>query len=259
MILLPPVDNQPSRPETLSFTYHPVAAGDRQRIRLEAPPWQSQVEPSLMLVFTNGTPGSATVSVDGQVLLDQRLETPVAAVRLGALSAGEHELSIRANGPVAAFLNFLRSETDAARLQRFCTMASSNTLSFPYVKRDAGTEVLVLRIFSPVTARPEPFDVRLRLRTAATRGIGPFPELTLMEREATISPLPAGNTWLVAAAPAQLDDGAPVFFPVGPDLPPGRYDLEVRVAAESPRWLSLSRTTPGLAETLKLTSQHRTH
>jgi hypothetical protein len=60
----------------------------------------------------------------------------------------------------------------------------------------------------------------------------------------------------VAAIPAQLDGGVPVFFPIGPDLPPGRYELEGRIAATSPRWLSLSRTTPGVTEKLKLTSQH---
>ena len=98
--------------------------------------------------------------------------------------------------------------------------------------------------------------VRLKLKTAATRTAGPFPELTFTEREALITPGPSRRTWVVAATPAALDEGQPVFLPIGPDFPPGRYDVEV-IAPPSPRWLSLSRTTPGLAEKLSLSSpQH---
>src|SRR5262249_35750400 len=139
----------------------------------------------------------------------------------------------------------------------YCTISSSNALSFHYAKVQTNDEVLVLRIFSPAAASPQPFEVRLKLRSANSRGLGPFPSITFLEREAMVTPCPAGHTWLVADATAQLDDGQPVFFPIGPDLPPGQYEVQVKIAAASPRWLSLSRTTPGLAEQLKLTSEQK--
>jgi hypothetical protein len=257
MILLPPTDNQPPRPDSLPFSYFPVAVGSTQQVRFQAQPWQQQVEPTLMLVCTNGPPGSATVNVDGRTLLDNRLETPVTEVRLGYLTAGPHELSIRASRPVLAYLNDVEPTTNAAYLKRFCTMTSSNLLSFPYLKRQTDAEILMLKVFSPSAPNPHPFNVHLKLKTATPRGVGPFSQLTFLEREAQVTPCPVSRTWLVASSPAQLDDGQPLFFPVGQDLPPGPYVLEVRIAAASPRWLSLSRTTPGLAEKLNLTSQHR--
>jgi hypothetical protein len=256
MILLPAAEGQPPRPDSQPFSYFPVTVGAKQRVRFQAQSWQAQVEPTLMLVFTNGSPGSATVSVDGQTLLDNRLEAAVTQVRLGTLTAGEHELNISATRPVSAYLNYLEPATNAAYLQRFCTLASSNALSYPYLKRQTNAEVLVLRIFSPRATNPPPFEVRLRLKTAARNGAGPFTGLTFPEREALVTPRAIGCTWLVAASSVQLDDGEFVFFPVGPDLPPGRYDLEVQFAGASRHWLSLSRTTPGLAEKLQLTSQH---
>ena len=130
-------------------------------------------------------------------------------------------------------------------------------MSFPYVKRQGAPELLVLRVFSPPTTNPQPFQVCLKAQTSAPRGIGPFPELTFLERQAQVTPGPAGRTCLVATTEAGLDDGQPLFFPLGSDLPPGEYRIEVQVASSSPRWVSLSRTTPGLAEKLSLTLEHR--
>jgi hypothetical protein len=257
MILLPPAEGQPLRPDSLPFSYFPVVVGREQRVRFQGEDWERQVAPSLMLISTNESPGSATVTMDGQTLFDNSLEAPVTQVRLGNLTVGEHELSIRASSPISAYLNHLESATNATYLQRFCVMASSNALHFPYVKRLETAEVLVLRVFSPEGTNPQPFQVHLKLKPAAPRGIGPFSELTLLEREAWVTPDPAGRTRLVAAPPAQLDDGQSLFFRVGSDLPPGQHELEVAIVAASPRWLSLSRTTPGLTEDLRLTSKRR--
>jgi len=262
MILLPPTDSQPPRLDTLPFCYFPVGVGNEQSVRFQSAPWEAHVEPTLMLVSTNGSPGRATVTVDGQTLLDNRIESPVTAVRLGSLKSGEHKLTITATSPVFAYLNHLESATNAAYLQRFCVLTSNNTISFPYMKRQWDTEMLVLKVFSPVGAL-QPFKVQLELKSATPRGIGPFSELTFLEREAQVTPTSISRTWLVASIgspqESQLNDGEPIFFPIGTDLPPGRYNLKVKISGgpqQSARWLSLTRTTPGLAEKLKLTTQN---
>jgi hypothetical protein len=254
MILMPATTALPSRPESLSFTYSPIGVGGEQRLRFEPLPWEQSVAPSLILVSTNSSPGSATVSVDGHVISSRRLDTPVIALRLGSLPAGDHLIKVAADNAVSAYANFLRPITNAAYLQRFCVETSSREMHFRYVKHQTGMEALVLRIFSPIAAGARPFKVNLRLRPSTSAGSGPFAEVTFLEREAWVTPGSLGTTWLVGATPAQLDGGQAVFFPVGADVPPGEHELEVRISASSTRWLSLSRTTPGIAEKLEITS-----
>jgi hypothetical protein len=208
-----------------------------------------------MLVSDAGSPGLAKVTVNGQVCADSFFDAPVNQIRLGDMPVGEHALCIQASQPVSAYLNYLESTTNAAYLQRFCVMAGSNVLHFPYSKRETETEVLVLRVFSPVELEPQPFTVHLKLKPAASRGIGPYSELTLLEREVRVTPNAVSRARLVAVTPAQLDVGQPLFIPIGPDVPPGQHELEVTIAATTPRWLSLSRTTPGVTEKLEFASQ----
>ena len=248
--------DQPARAESLPFTYFPLTVGSQQTVRIQGLPWEQRVSPMLILALTEGTPAPVVVTIDGAPVFTNRLEAPVSALRLGELKTGEHELNIQALTPAAAFMNFQDTTASATHVQRFCLLASSNALSFPYVKREAGAEILVLRIFSRSDSSWQPFHVRFALKALPARGVGPFPDLTLPAREAEVTPGPPGRSCLVGTAPAQLDDGVPLFFPMGPDLPPGTYEIEVRVEAPTPRWLSLSRTTPGLTEKLSVTLQH---
>lgn len=257
MILLPPAGDQTQRPDSIAFSYFPVDVGRVQRVRLQGEAWERVVTPSLILVSTNGSPGAATVTIDGRSVLDSSLETPVTQIRLGSLTVGQHQVKVTANRSISAYLNYLKFATNAALIQRFCIMASSNVLHFPYFKRQAGEEMLVLTVFSPWETNPAPFQVHLKLIPGTPRGIGPFSSLTLLERQAQVTPSPTGDSHLVAALPAQLDDGQPLFLQVGPDVPPGQHELEVSIAADSPRWLSLSRTTPGQVEKLEIASKHR--
>jgi hypothetical protein len=195
--------------------------------------------------------------VAGQLLLETPLEAPVKRVRLGNIPVGEHILSITSTHAISAYLNHIESDTPPAYLQRFCIETHSNALRFAYVKRSPTEEILALRLFSPAQAEPEPFDVRVELKPPAARGVGPFPTLTLMKREARVTPTPTRGVRLVGGTPSVLDDGQFVFIPVGPDMPPGNYELEISVAASSPRWLSLSRTTPGRTDQLELVSKRR--
>jgi hypothetical protein len=256
MLLLPPAVGPPLRADSLPFTYYPVLVGPAQRLCLLGQPWEPQVEPTLILACADGVPGPTDVSLDGKSIFSNHLDAPIACLRLGNLKVGEHDLIIHAGSPVSAYLNYLESAGPPAFLQRFCVMTSSNVLSFPYVKRQPGIEGLVLRVFSSQETTCSPsFKVHLKLKTVAPRGVGPFTDLTFLEREAQVTPGPMLQNSLIADGPTSLDAGQPVFFPIGSDLPPGDYKVEVTVAAATPHWLSLSRTTPGLSEKLNLTLQ----
>jgi hypothetical protein len=259
MILLPLPEGQPSRPGSQPFSFFSMNIGAEQPLRFQGEAWEQSVAPSLMLVADGESRGTATITLNGQTLFNSPLLSPVTQIRLGNLTVGEQRISVRADQPLTAYVNYLEPATSAAYLQRFCLRASTNVLRFPYVKRQAGEEMLVLRIFSPVETNPQPFEVRVKLKPSAPRGLGPFSEVTLLEREARVVPGANGRTRLVAAASAHLDDGRPLFVIVGSDFPPGRHELEVAMgsADSGNRWLTLSRTTPGLAEKLRLTSERR--
>jgi hypothetical protein len=257
MVLVPPAEGQVPREGRLPVTYYPVTVGSRQHVRFQAEPWETLVKPNLVLVFTNESPGTAKVSVDGHTRFENRIEAPVTEISLGQLKPGAHELTIFAAGAPAAYVNYIETTNTAAYLQRFCLTASSNSLSFPYLKRDANSELLVARVFSPGTTNPESFEINVKLKSPGPRGTGPFPALTFMERQARVTPGQTGRPRLVAAADPLLDEGQPLFLPMGPDLPPGLYELELKVKASGARWVSLSRTTPGVAEKLSLFLQMR--
>jgi hypothetical protein len=257
MLLVPPAETRAPRPGSLPFSYFPIEVNTLQRIRLKGDAWEQVVVPSLMLVSSNEAPDFVQIKLDGQPLLDTPLEAPVTRVSLGHVSVGEHTLWIAARQPVDAYLNHIESYTHPAYLQRFCITTGPDPLRFPYVKQSPSEETLALRIFSPAEAEPEPFKVGVELKSDKQRGLGPFPNLTLTKREAWITPNPVSRVRLVAGTPSALDDGQTLFIPVGTDMPPGQYEIEVTVSAPSPRWLSLSRTTPGLAEQLEFVSKRR--
>ncbi len=257
MILLPVAEGQPLREGCLPIAYFPVTVGSSQRLFFKGEAWEQHVTPKLVLVCTNGSPWSVTVTLDRQKVFENRIETSVAEISLGEIEVGAHELNVATTRSALAYLNYLQDTNPVAYLQRFCLAAFSNTLSFPYQKRDPDTELLVARIFSLAESNPQPFEVSMTLKSPTPRGVGPFPDLTFMERRAKVTPGTPGQTYLMAANTAQLDDGQPLFFPINPDVPPGRYQLELTVNSASPRWLSLSRTTPGLAETATLLLQFR--
>ncbi len=164
--------------------------GCEYRVRFAGQSWEREVAPSLVLVSDDPGQGSASIRIDGRTLLDARLDAPVTAIRLGNLSIGEHSLHIAANNPIAAYVNFLEAATNAAYIQRFCVEASATPLRFRYEKRQPGEEVLVLRIFSPLEAEPKPTKAYLKLKPSVPSGVGPFADLTFLEREAVITPPP---------------------------------------------------------------------
>lgn len=255
MLLIPPSQARAMRPGSSSFSYFPVEVNTSQTVQLKGDAWEQVVTPNLMLLSSNGTPGRVRITLDDQPLLDSLLETPVTRVSLGAVAVGEHRLHIHSTQPLSACLNHIIADTHAMYLQRFCVETTSNTLHFPYLKQDPNEETLALRLFSPVQPQPEPFRVRIELVSSVQRRFGPFQRLTLLQREARITPGQVSQARLVAGSPAELDEGQPVFLTIGPDMPPGPYTLAVTVTAPSPRWLSLSRTTPGLAERIEFASQ----
>jgi len=257
MVLVPIKTSRAPRAEALPFRYMPVSVGVTQQVHFVAPQDKPDVEPVLILVCTNDSHERVSVGLDGQTVFESYLQGNITEIRLGNLKSGAHQLHINANSTLAAYLNYLAHEGEPAYLRRFCVMVTSNVLHFPYVKQSADAELLVLRIFSPLSTNPEPYQVRVKLNIPSERPLGPFAGVTLLEREALVTPVQTGWVSLVPAQPGQLDDGQPVFLSVGPDLPPGQYEIEVHINATPPRWVTLSRTTPGLAEKLAITLEPR--
>ena len=257
MVLMPIPDGKAQRPENLAFSYVPLETGRDLRVRLQGQPWEREVTPSLMILYTGTLPGSSRITINGVTTLETPLLSPVTRLRLGSLDVTHHRLKVDVDGRASAYLNHVAEGASAAYLQRFCLQGSSNVLTFPYLKRQVGREVLALNVFSPVEPDPQPFRVLLRLKPGEPCRLGPFPELTVLEREARVTPNPDGRAWLVSAAAAELDAGRLVFLPVESDVPPGLHELELQILASTPRWVSLSRTTPGFSPTLKLASTLR--
>ncbi len=257
MVLVPIKENRVPRPEALPTRYLPVSVGVVQQVCFEAAQGKTNVEPTLILVCTHDSRERVSVSLNERMIFDGYLQGNITEIRLGTLNPGVHQLYVRTDAVLGAYMNYLGNEASGAYLRRFCVMVTSNVLHYTYVKQRTDTELLVLRIFSPLCTNRVPYQVRVRFNAPSPRSVGPFADVTILEREATVTPGGTGWVSLIPVQPMQLDDGQAIFLPIGPDFPPGQYEIEVQVNTTAPRWVALSRTTPGLAEKLAITLEPR--
>ncbi|MCS7337183.1 MAG: hypothetical protein NZ739_02960 [Verrucomicrobiae bacterium] len=257
MLLVPAREGAPVRASGLPHRFVQVPVNTTNRVVFCAAFAETHIEPSLIVFCTNEPGPRVSVSLNGQTVFDGLVPGSVAELRLGRLAPGGHELCVAAPESVYAYVNYLDVFPTPAYWRRFCAAATTNTIWFTYKKESADTELLVLRIFSPLQANTKPYQVRVKLHVESPRQPGPFPEVTFLEREAYVTPVQSGRASMVSVPPYQLDEGQAVFVPVGPDVPPGQYELEVHLDAVLPRWVLLSRVTPGVAEKLVVTLEPR--
>ena len=94
--------------------------------------------------------------------------------------------------------------------------------------------------------------VAIAIEGGPERGLGPHAGFTLRERLYDIRRGPQPPDVRVLGVAGAVGPERALFLPLGPDLPPGRYRIRIRLAEGPEALLSLTRTTPGTAERREL-------
>jgi hypothetical protein len=278
MALLPVTGTEVFRPGSEPFLFRPVTVNQSAQIHLGGQPWETNLSPSLIVVNAAphadldrartipqnpilgtgvpATPATIVITIDGQPPWSVPLQGAVSEIKLPPMQAGPHALRIEGLGSLEAFMNYLVAETPVVWLKRLCLAASSEPLSFVYEKRQAGDELLVVRLFSPAND-VQPCRVHAVIRQVNARRTGPWDSVTILDRWFEVSPEGNADATLLGGADVRVDLGQPLFIPVGADLPTGRYQLDLSVLSQGQRWLVMSRTIPGDFEEQSFTVERK--
>jgi hypothetical protein len=153
-------------------------------------------------------------------------------------------LFIEGPASLEAFLSNLEDDPAPVWLKRLCVTAPSAPLEFVYQKRQIGAELLVIRLYARL-GELERACLEASLQLPNERGMGPWERVTLLTRRFGVTAAGGADALMLGSDPGALDLGQPMFVPIGADMPPGTYRLEIDVVCHWPRWLTVSRTTPG--------------
>lgn len=251
-VMLPLAHPPPERMSSLNTLFTPLQLHTRHQIQLAPLPGFAQIRPSIVVHNPSALPSMVSVVVDGCESAWDMAGHSVHEFKLGPLIPGEHEIRVKAPAPITAMINHAATQTSNLWRKRFCVEAESRAYTFAFDKRSPTNEVLVLRIFFP-EGRNQPCLVGARLKPPPTRSLGPFDSLTLFRRTWEVQPAGGEPAFVLGAPNQRVDTGQPVFFPLGSDLPPGQYELEISFTQVDRHLFTLSRTTPGEYESRSIT------
>jgi hypothetical protein len=155
---------------------------------------------------------------------------------------------VTASRPVRVFLNYLHPGKPPAWVKRLgIVVEKGEGLTFDYEKVAAEEELLALTLFRAHGVL-ERSSVRVRLAGAPARGPGPFSTWTFRDRVYDVRPAEGDPVPVLGARDESVDPGQPFYFPLGNDLPPGRYRFTVDLERGPGGYLVLTRSIPGAYE-----------
>jgi hypothetical protein len=248
-LLVPRDPAAPFRTEELPATFQEVVPGRETPLEFLAQPGRDEL--SLSLLYLGEGPGPLTLRlfVDGRLHDEERVPGPRGEVllpRLDLAKGGRHRVCVTTSAPVRVFLNYVNPGKSPGFVKRLAVALDRGGLAFDYDKVSPDDETLCVRLFRPpgVTDRTV---VRLRLELASD-ALGPYTSWTLRDRRYDLAPADGDPVPVLGTPGENVDPGQDFFFPLGNDLPPGKYRVRLDIEEGPGGYVCLSRITPGAYE-----------
>jgi hypothetical protein len=257
-LLVPHEVGTPFRPEALAVTYREVPPNRPVPIRFETEPGRDEIAPSLLLFQEKQTRLLVEVDLDGQpyhraTILDARSEIVLPPFRLS--KDGNHVLRVKTAHPARVFVNQHNPGDAQSFVKRTAVCLEKSSLVFDYEKVSSDEELLSLFVFQPLNSSTRTV-LRVSLEGVPARGVGPHLTWTLRDRQYDVRSQKGESVVVLGTQRETTDPGQVCFFPVGKDVPPGRYRIRIEPESGPGGFVILARTIPGPYEKRLIFLEH---
>lgn len=247
-LLVPRDAAAPFRDEALPVTFREVPTGRDVALTFRAEPGRRETRPTLAFLRGEDGPFTVAVSLAGRPLHAARLDGSRGEVVLPAVPVGEAALRVETSRPARVFVNGVAPGKESALVKRLAVELTGSLLAFDYEKTDRARAVGADEMLSFTLHRPAGTttraEVRVRLEGAEV-GFGPFPTFTFRDRVFEVRAASGEAVPVLHTRDGWVDAGQTFLFPVGADVPPGRYRVRVEPAAGVAGFLLMARSLPG--------------
>ena len=240
---VPREPDQPMREQALSEIFVPVRA--QQNVTFRSVTNQAAVTPQLLFLRDSDQPTSATITVDGYPVIDERISECCGLLRLPPMLPGKHRLDIRL--PAGQYWLNYTDEQDAfddhaILMRRTAYRLPSNqwhTFSIPAHEQDSA---LSMRLF--YRQSDDKLELETRLSPAGQSASRVDLNWTPPHRRYLITPSTGQVAWASGMDKNALHGGQRLLLPLPASAHAWTVSLRVKNAAQA--HLSLSRVLPGV-------------
>lgn len=247
--LLVPRQSAPLRRLALSSIFSRLPAGEETAMVVTPVTPGPAARPDLLYLRPERGPARIALSVDGTSILDESVGARRGVLRLPPVATGPRIFRAEAPEGATIWINEALPSEDALLRRRAIRLRPGRTV-FEIDKTAPGEEMLAIAIYgNPGQVRRQTIEVSIE---EGRRDPGPHDSWTVLDRryDVRFTPEPADAT--VLGSDEMAGPERDLFFPLGADLPPGRYRLAVMLPEGPELYLSLTRTTPGLVAERRL-------
>ncbi len=243
-LLVPTEKKSYQRDASLVSNFKPIALNRPIKVNFKAPGKSRTMEPRLIFHQKKGTqPFNIKVTMDGKKHHEEAIMGSTGSLTLPPVSPGNHVMVLNASAPIKAFVNLIHSQ-DAGYYLRFGHPLTHKGITLDYTKVSTGDETLSLSLFFP-RINDKRLQLKVNIKNHFQGSEGPFKRLTLLKRRYSIRSDDNGPVYVLNSSTHILGSWQQCFVPLGPDLKPGRYTIQIVLEKGPEGYLLPYRVTPG--------------
>ncbi|KTD21685.1 hypothetical protein [Legionella londiniensis] len=242
LILTPITYFRALRKEALSQVYQKIPVNHTVGIELNGEAGERNINPYLAYIRNDSTPAVVKLLIDGCMHYQGLIPGASGEILLPAINTGKHQIHIQSDKGTVFYLNHT-STTKGDYLKRLVNYLDKDGLTFNYEKISRDEETLSFRFYVPYEAVGRN---KISIEIQAVRSLkNPLRYWSLLNREFDIEPNKASKIPVFFMPQQNLDKGQLLTVPVGEDVEPGTYTVNVKLLKGTPGYLIFSRLIPG--------------